>query len=106
MKRIFYMLIAIMIIFTSAHAQEQDTNSTQDNACEGSWILQNYGGWVVRNNSGTILPISPSTIFIDCQKNQFFPSQESNGFEVEIECLQATEKSNLPDVTKVFFFCR
>jgi hypothetical protein len=106
MKRIFCMLIAIMIIFTSAHAQEQDTNSTQDNACEGSWILQYYGGWVVRNNEGTILPLSSATIFYDCQKNQFFPSQDLSGFDVEIECLHASEKSNLPDVTKVFFFCR
>ena len=108
MKRISYMLIAIMILFASAsaHAQKHGTNSTQDNACRGSWTLQYYGNWVVRNNAGIVLPLSPATTFYDCQKNQFVPSQDLNGFEVEIECLPASEKSNLPDVIKVFVFCR
>lgn len=104
MKALFYLIISVMFIFNNAYAQDSDKVSI--NTCPGTWVLQYYGAWSVRNNDGTVLPLTPETVFFDCQKKEFRPSQDFHGNDVEIECLQNSTQTNLPNVNRVFFICR
>jgi hypothetical protein len=105
MKALIFLLIYSLHSADITCAYAQESNIQLNHACHGKWIIQNFGSWSVRNTDGITIPLSPQTLFYDCQNHQFQPTIDHNGLKVDIECLQSNQNSNFPNVTKVFFIC-
>jgi hypothetical protein len=105
MKKLALTFCLVLILFGSAQAQEDSTNSTES-VCPGTWTLSNPSGWVITNETGMMLPLSASTVVLGCNKTPIPLEMDLVGASVDVECVPSSVANGLADIITISIVCK